>query len=63
MNEHDMRLRAVVAAPLELAYEALTDPAHQAWGQPVGPAGRLVDPLVDPAHPALGHLADQGGLQ
>src|SRR5438552_3845726 len=39
------------------------DPAHQAWRQPVGPAGRLVDPLVDPAHPALGHLTDQAGLQ
>src|SRR5689334_16158638 len=39
------------------------DPAYQAGGQPVSPAGRLVDPLVDAAHPALGHLTDQAGLQ
>src|SRR5436305_2733117 len=42
---------------------AQPDPAHQARGQPVGPAGRLIDPFVDPAHPALGHLTDQTGLQ
>src|SRR5246127_3234914 len=41
---------------------AQSDPAHQPRRQPVGPAGRLVDPLVDPAHLPLGHLADQAGL-
>src|SRR5436305_11223335 len=52
-----------VAQAEPVAGLAQPDPAHQVRGQPVGPAGRLVDPLVDPAHPALGHLADQGGLQ
>src|SRR3954453_12588102 len=42
---------------------ACPDPAHQARGQPVGPAGRLVDPLVDSAHPALGHRANQLALK
>ena len=63
MIEPDLRLRAVVPAAPKVVYEALTDPADQARGQPVGPAGRLVDPLVDPAHPALGHLAHQARLE
>src|SRR5690349_15357740 len=42
---------------------AQPDPADQPRGQPVGPAGRLVDPLVDPTYPALGHLARQAGLE
>src|SRR6478752_6598770 len=41
---------------------AQPDPTHQACGQPVGPARRLVDPLGDAAHPALGHQADQARL-
>src|SRR5690242_14093781 len=52
-----------VAEAEPIAGLAQPDPAHQGRGQPVGPAGRLVDPLVDAAHPALGHLTDQGGLQ
>src|SRR5690348_11777477 len=52
-----------VAQAEPVAGRAQPDPADQARGQPVGPAGRLVDPLVDPAHPALGHLADQARLQ
>src|SRR6185503_18109553 len=52
-----------VAQAEPVAGLAQPDPAHQARGQPVGPAARLVDPLVDPAHPALGHLTDQAGLQ
>src|SRR6478735_7569250 len=52
-----------VAQAEPVAGLAQPDPADQARGQPVGPAGRLVDPLVDPAHPALGHLADQAGLE
>src|SRR5262245_1669982 len=42
---------------------AQPDPADQARGQPVGPGGRLVDPLVDAAHPALGYLAHQARLE
>src|SRR5215472_8382995 len=64
----DVRLDALhqvdqVAQAQPVAGLAQPDPAHQARGQPVGPAGRLVDPLVDPAHPALGHLAHQADLQ
>src|SRR6478672_547591 len=64
----DVRLHVLhqvdqVAQAKPVARLAQPDPADQARGQPVGPAGRLVDPLVDPAHPALGHLADQAGLE
>src|SRR6201989_2159940 len=62
----DVRLDALhqvdqVAQAEPVTGRAQPDPAHQARGQPVGPAGRLVDPLVDPAHPALGHLAGPAG--
>src|SRR5690349_162564 len=64
----DVRLDALhqvdqVAQAEPVAGLAQPDPAHQARRQPVGPAGRLVNPLVDPAHPALGHLPDQAGFQ
>src|SRR5215831_15464053 len=52
-----------VAQAEPVAGLAQPDPADQARGQPVGPAGRLVDPLVDAAHPALGHPPDQVGAQ
>src|SRR5215813_1082598 len=52
-----------VAQAEPVAGLAQPDPAHQARGQPVGPSGRLVYPLVDAAHPALGYLAHQAGLQ
>ena len=52
-----------VAQAEPVAGLAQPDPADQVRGQPVGPAGRLVDPLVDAAHPALGHLAHQAGLE
>src|SRR5215472_3628920 len=52
-----------VAQAEPVAGLAQPDPADQVRGQPVGPGGRLVDPLVDAAHPALGHLAHQAGLQ
>src|SRR5690349_8835142 len=64
----DVRLHVLhqvdqVAEAEPVARLAQSDRADQARGQPVRPAGRLVDPLVDAAHPALGHLAYQSGLQ
>src|SRR4030095_8258399 len=64
----DVRLHVLhqvdqVAQAERVAGLAQPAPADQGRGQPVGPAGRLVDPLMDPAHPALGHLAYQAGLQ
>src|SRR6185437_10154755 len=64
----DVRLDALhqvdqVAQAEPVAGLAQPDPAHKTRGQPVGPAGRLVDPLVDPEHPALGHLAHEAGLK